>query len=228
MPSIKKLIKKLQQHEEALSNKQMGAEGLSDLINDTNNLLEKLYVLRYKVYESSVKKVEEPTPKKEAESIPSFQLNLQTEPVAKAPEPKQEVKAEEQPLAKETAQEKELRIQKTVLPEPEEKQVEKEDSLNDRLARIQEDRPTFAEKMQKKPISDLKKAIGLNERFSFINELFQQNADIFHNSIDQLNNCESFGKAIDIVQNDFAVKYEWDMESRSVTNLMELVERRYA
>lgn len=228
MPSIKKLIKKLQQHEEALSNKEMGADGLSDLINDTNHLLEKLYVLRYKVYESSVKKVETPAPKKKVESIPSFQLNLQTEPIVKTPEPKQEEKTQEQPIPHVAAPEKELKIQKTVLPEPEEKQVEKESSLNDRLARAQEDRPTFAEKMQKKPISDLKKAIGLNERFSFINELFQQNADIFHSSIDQLNSCDSFGKALDIVQNEFAVKYEWDMESRSVTNLIELVERRYA
>ena len=64
----------------------------------------------------------------------------------------------------------------------------KEDSksINEKIISDKEDH-SIAARMQKGRISDLKFAIGLNEKFLFINELFDGNMKDYANAIDLLN-----------------------------------------
>ncbi|MGB0166172.1 MAG: hypothetical protein ACPF8V_04890, partial [Luteibaculum sp.] len=105
------------------------------------------------------------------------------------------------------------------------KAEQNETSINQRLADKQG--TTLNDKLKKTPISDLPKAIGINQKYLFINELFNQNADHFHQVIQELNNCESYKQALTKVKGELVPNYDWDEENKHVLAFMDLVERRY-
>ena len=55
---------------------------------------------------------------------------------------------------------------------------------------------SYAEKLQQKPITDLVKSIGLNEKFLFIKELFKNNSDDYNEAIQLLNSFNSITQAL--------------------------------
>jgi hypothetical protein len=84
-----------------------------------------------------------------------------------------------------------------------------------------------AEKHRHKPITDLKSAIGINEKFLFINHLFGGNAQLYHSSIEMLNTCASHADALRFLEQNVFTIYEWDSKESPATMFMELIERRY-
>ena len=246
------LIKKLVRHYEKLNSGELDRDGLDNFVRDAASLLEHLHILRYKGYEQKAgasggsKKpsihlhFEPPADEKQITLLDAIEEAKKTGGnITFTPKPSSEAKgdnAEKKKKKKEKvapAKEpvemvEEIPVEETPAPEPEMNVGEDPESLNEKLSKMQEEQPTVAEKLQKTPIPDLKEAIGLNEKFLFINELFQQNADIYHDSIDQLNNCRSRNQAMEIITRDFSEKYGWDIDSKSVARLIDLVERRYA
>ncbi len=86
---------------------------------------------------------------------------------------------------------------------------------------------TLAERLQKSPIGDLGKAIPLADKFVFINELFKQNTDDYHTSIDQLNKFDDLEEAFAFVKHQLMPLYGWNQDDKNVEKFMNLVERRY-
>ncbi len=84
-----------------------------------------------------------------------------------------------------------------------------------------------AEKHRHKPITDLKSAIGINEKFLFINHLFGGNAQLYHSSIEMLNTCASHTDALRFLEQNVLTIYEWDRKESPATLFLELIERRY-
>lgn len=82
-------------------------------------------------------------------------------------------------------------------------------------------------KIQKPSIQDLTKAIGLNDKFLFANELFEGNMQEYNIAIQQLNGAGSLESAMDYFSN-LQQLYEWDMEKETVKQLVDLVDRRYS
>lgn len=82
-------------------------------------------------------------------------------------------------------------------------------------------------KIQKPSIQDLTKAIGLNDKFLFANELFEGNMQEYSIAIQQLNGAGSLESAMDYFSN-LQQLYEWDMEKETVKQLVDLVDRRYS
>ncbi len=85
----------------------------------------------------------------------------------------------------------------------------------------------LAEKHQRKPIIDLKIAIGINEKFLFINQLFAGDAQGYHSSIEILNNSGSMEGARNYIHQNLLSKYDWDLSTHPASLFMDLVERRY-
>lgn len=85
----------------------------------------------------------------------------------------------------------------------------------------------LAEKLQKQAIGDLSKAIPLHQKFTFINELFHQNADDYHASIEQLNKFEEMEEAMIFVKENLMTLYKWNREDKNVESFIDLVERRF-
>jgi len=73
-----------------------------------------------------------------------------------------------------------------------------------------------------KPITNLSNAIGLNDRFQFIKELFNGDVELYNNTLGVLNNSTNFNEAYNFLMDNF----EWDMDSDTVQSLLELVRRK--
>ena len=77
--------------------------------------------------------------------------------------------------------------------------------------------------MHSKPIPDIEAAIGVNDKFLFIRELFSSNASRYKETIDILNNAADFNSAYNYIEKNF----EWDSENEAAQKLLELVRRRH-
>lgn len=85
---------------------------------------------------------------------------------------------------------------------------------------------SIASKLQNDKIDDLKNAIGINEKFLFINDLFNGSMQEYYNSINKLNEYENIETAI-IFFNELKEKYSWNNNSDAYKLLNNLLERRY-
>ena len=90
-----------------------------------------------------------------------------------------------------------------------------------------EEKPVVINKIQKPAIQDLTKAIGLNDKFVFANDLFEGNMQEYSIAIQQLNGAGTLESAMDYFSNSQQL-YEWDMEKETVKQLIDLVDRRYS
>lgn len=99
-----------------------------------------------------------------------------------------------------------------------------------KIESIQKPKPagnnSIIEKAQRKAISDLRAAIGINEKYSFINELFKGDAEAYTQGLDTLNACENRAQAEEMIQN-MEMKYNWNKESRPYLSFLEIFERRF-
>jgi hypothetical protein len=98
-------------------------------------------------------------------------------------------------------------------------------SLNEMLADASGPK-NIAAKMQKNPIKDLKTAIGINEKFMFINELFEGSLQKYNENINSLNSQQSQSEAMkimDVLKGEFS----WKKDSDAYLALADLINRRY-
>ena len=167
-----------------------------------------------------------------AAPMPAFELQMK-KPAA-VPEPV--IEATPQPIAppieeKSTVSipapepEKTPEVVVTAPPVSNKQETEDEVTLNQRLRK---DEPvSLAQRLQKSPIPDLTKHIGIAQRFVFINELFDKNADDYSKSIEKLNTFNNLDEAKTFIRKNILPHYNWDTEDSQVQKFYELVERRY-
>ena len=81
---------------------------------------------------------------------------------------------------------------------------------------------------QESPIRDLKKAIGINDRYLFINELFRGDETMYERSLKTINGFTIFPEAQYWIQRELKVKLGWNERSETVDHFHQLVRRRFA
>lgn len=74
-----------------------------------------------------------------------------------------------------------------------------------------------------KPVTDLLSAIGINDRYTFIRELFNGDSGKFESAIKFLNDATSFNDAY----NYMLLYFNWDMESEPVQLLLDMIRRKF-
>ncbi len=74
------------------------------------------------------------------------------------------------------------------------------------------------------PISDLRQAIGINDKFSMIRDLFGGDSDLFETTIAALNAQPGLDECMIYIAERFA----WNSDSESAKLMMELLERKFA
>ncbi|MGD2033636.1 MAG: hypothetical protein PVF73_01165 [Bacteroidales bacterium] len=72
------------------------------------------------------------------------------------------------------------------------------------------------------PINSIAGAIGLNEKFELINELFDGDKAKFERTLEVLNQADSFVEAYNYLEENF----NWDMDSVYVQRILELIRRK--
>jgi len=97
-------------------------------------------------------------------------------------------------------------------------------TLADRLREGQEKR--IADKLQENKVTDFRTSIGINEKFLFINELFDGNMRIYDEALQKLNASTTMAQA-DLLMLDLKIVYNWDSESPTVKKFVELVRRKF-
>ncbi len=81
-------------------------------------------------------------------------------------------------------------------------------------------------KLQNSTVNDLVRAIGINDKFLFIRELFNNKYHEYSDNINKLNSFDNFDEAftfLDTLKN----KYSWNDESDACLKISDLVRRRY-
>ncbi len=97
-------------------------------------------------------------------------------------------------------------------------------SLNDKL---KQSRIDLGETLTEIPIRDLKKAIGINDRFLFINELFRGDENMYERSIKTINSFSILPEAEYWIQRELKVKLAWNDGNETVKQFTQLVKRRF-
>jgi hypothetical protein len=77
-------------------------------------------------------------------------------------------------------------------------------------------------------VASLRDAISINQRFSFINELFNGENMEYHAAIEHLNTLPTADAALAYVRQELANRYDWSRKEEHVGKLLKLVERRFA
>ena len=100
-----------------------------------------------------------------------------------------------------------------------------EESLNDKL---KQGKTELLEVLKETPVKDLRKAIGINDRFLFINDLFRGDEAMYERSIKTINGFNIYPEAEYWINRELKVKIGWDNESRTVQQFDQLVKRRFS
>jgi hypothetical protein len=99
------------------------------------------------------------------------------------------------------------------------------ESLNDRL---KVEKVELGNKLKDAPVRDLRKAIGINDRFVFINELFRGDENMYERSIKTINSFNILAEAEYWIQRELKVKIGWNESSETVKHFDQLVRRRFS
>ena len=98
-------------------------------------------------------------------------------------------------------------------------------SLNDKLKQAQIE---LTDSLQDTAIKDLKKAIGVNDRFLFINELFRGDEVMYERSIKTINSFNIFPEAEYWIKRELKLKLGWNDTNAVVKQFDQLVRRRFS
>lgn len=100
-----------------------------------------------------------------------------------------------------------------------------ENTINQRL---KEHKTEVASVLQGSPVRDLKKAIGINDRYAFINELFRGDENMYERSIKTINAFNIYPEAEYWIQRELKIKIGWNEDSEIVKQFDQLVKRRFS
>jgi hypothetical protein len=99
-------------------------------------------------------------------------------------------------------------------------------TLNEKF--VQPERPNIASNEMSKKIESLKDSISINQRFSFINELFNGENLEYYQAIQVLDKFEDAATARNYVTHDLSSRYNWTRKEEHVNKLLRLIDRKFA
>jgi len=164
-----------------------------------------------------------------------------TKPEEIVPEPEEKTEEEKVPVTVEEVAElvmKEESVEETPEPAGEtEKPVEPpkttldlfseapSETLGDTLTPAE--KPVIADSLQMSGINDLREAIGINDKFLFINELFNGDLERYNKVIDELNGFSGLSGAQTYLT-ELQVQYQWEEDGSAYQKLNVLLERKFS
>lgn len=95
----------------------------------------------------------------------------------------------------------------------------KEKSVNDIRS---DDMSKLEHKLSNRPLSSIQSAIGINDRFQYIRELFEGSADNFVKAVTELDSMNDMKEAVDYLQTNF----KWKKNEASL-KFVNLIKRRF-
>ena len=99
------------------------------------------------------------------------------------------------------------------------------ESLNDKL---KQGKTELVEVLKETPVKDLRKAIGINDRFLFINELFRGDEAMYERSIKTINSFNIYPEAEYWISRELKIKVGWSNDNPTVKHFDHLVKMRFS
>ncbi|MCF8237502.1 MAG: hypothetical protein K9I85_05060 [Saprospiraceae bacterium] len=92
-----------------------------------------------------------------------------------------------------------------------------------------EEATDLSSKLRTSPLDDLSRAMGINERFLTINELFKGDHEAFDQVLRRLNDLPSFSAARTYLENEVIDRYDWldSKRRKKAAVFIQLIRRRY-
>lgn len=94
--------------------------------------------------------------------------------------------------------------------------------------RLREEKTEVATVLQSAPVRDLRKAVGINDRYLFVNELFRGDESMYERSMKTINGFSIYPEAQYWIERELKVKMGWDEGCEAVKLFDQLVRRRFA
>jgi hypothetical protein len=104
--------------------------------------------------------------------------------------------------------------------------AEQAPSLNDKLK--EQNMELVSRLSNVAPVKDLCKAIGVNDKFIFINELFRGDGNMFDRSVKTINECGSLKEAEYWMGRELRIKLGWQEKNEAVQQFYYLVKKRFS
>jgi outer membrane biosynthesis protein TonB len=161
--------------------------------------------------------VEQPKPEVKAEP----KINIQEEIVVKAAVIEEKHEAE-----KPVRQKPKTAASLFDAPQSLGEQFDDSQTLKEKISAAKPEKSVAEKFSNQQKIADLKKAIGINEKFLFINELFEGSLASYNEHIDKINASAESNHALSIVDS-LVTKYNWNTEQEIVKKFMDLIQRRF-
>ncbi len=89
-----------------------------------------------------------------------------------------------------------------------------------------DEQPTIADKITKNPINELREAIGINEKFLFINELFNGDMGRYNKIIDELDQLQTM-EGVNTYLLELKIQNQWSDNNPALLKLTELLHRKF-
>lgn len=99
------------------------------------------------------------------------------------------------------------------------------ESLNDRL---KQEKTEVVHVLKDSPIRDLRKGIGINDRFTFVSELFRGDEAMYERSIKTINSFHILSEAEYWINRELKFKLGWNDTKETVQHFYHLVRRRFS
>ena len=100
---------------------------------------------------------------------------------------------------------------------------QEEESVNEKHT---SDERSLAEKMEEETIDDLKKAISVNDKFTFIKQLFDEDHAAYEEVIKKLEKATDIDEA-SVTINEVMVQFSWEEEDDAVQKFKDLINRKF-
>ncbi len=85
---------------------------------------------------------------------------------------------------------------------------------------------SLAARLQRTPVTDIRLALGINDKVMIINDLFKGSVERYNKSIDALNDFPTLSGA-KVYMSELQIELQWDVESQAYKMLNDIVERRF-
>lgn len=95
-------------------------------------------------------------------------------------------------------------------------------------SKLKEHKTEVADVLQGTPIKDLRKSIGVNDRYLIVNELFRGDETMFERSLKTINGFTIYPEAEYWIQRELKVKLSWNESSEAAKLFDQFIKRRFS
>jgi hypothetical protein len=86
---------------------------------------------------------------------------------------------------------------------------------------------TVADANESQSLSSIKSNININQRYMFVHDLFEGNDRDYEIAMDEVEHCDSFDSSVELLVQKYSKKYEWDMNSDEVKEMLKVIFKQF-